>query len=186
MSNKYNSSNIQSITNKKIFLDANILIYLFGFGTPTFANWENQYATLYTKLNNQNNTFVVDYIVISEFINRAIKIEYNNYLISNNLNKNRLTYKDYRNSLDGQEAISDIYITLNDEILYEFEVIEKSYSKDDLKIMCCIDELDFSDKAIVKICEDNQFILLTNDTDFKNSNIDIISCHKKMCFISGK
>ena len=69
MSNKYNSSNIQSITNKKIFLDANILIYLFGFGTPTSANWENQYATLYSKLNKQNNIFVVDYIVISEFVN---------------------------------------------------------------------------------------------------------------------
>ena len=85
MSNKYNSSNIQSITNKKIFLDANILIYLFGFGTPTSANWENQYATLYSKLNKQNNIFVVDYIVISEFVNRAIRIEYDNYLISNNL-----------------------------------------------------------------------------------------------------
>ena len=47
-------------------------------------------------------------------------------------------------------------------------------------MMCCVDELDFSDKAIIRICEDNQFILLTNDTDFKNSNIDIISCHKKM------
>ena len=52
MSNKYNSSNIQSITNKKIFLDANILIYLFGFGTPTSSNWESQYANLYTKLHN--------------------------------------------------------------------------------------------------------------------------------------
>lgn len=180
MSNKYKSSNINTISNKKIFLDANILIYLFGFGTPTSANWESQYAKLYTKLNNQNNIFVVDYIVISEFVNRAIKIEYDNYLISNSLDKNSLLYKDYRNSLDGQEALKDIYITLNDEILNEFEVIEKSYSKDDLRIMCSVDELDFSDKAIIKICEDNQFILLTNDTDFKNSSIDIISCHKKM------
>ena len=180
MSNKYNSSNIQSITNKKIFLDANILIYLFGFGTPTSSNWESQYANLYTKLHNQNNTFVVDYIVISEFVNRAIKIEYDNYLNSNNLDKNSLSYKNYRNSLDGQEALKDIYIIVNDEILNEFEVIEKSYSKDDLKVMCKVDELDFSDKAIIKICEDNQFILLTNDTDFKNSYIDIVSCHKRM------
>ena len=52
--------------------------------------------------------------------------------------------------------------------------------KDDLMIMCKVDELDFSDKAIIKICEDNQFILLTNDTDFKNSYIDIVSCHKRM------
>lgn len=180
MSNKYHSYDIHTITDKKIFLDANILIYLFGFGTHSSANWESQYAKLYTKLNNQNNIFVVDYIVISEFVNRAIRIEYDNYLISNNLDKNSLSYKNYRNSLDGKETLKDIYITLNDEILDEFEVIEKSYSKDDLKMMCCIDELDFSDKAIIKICEDNQFILLTNDTDFKNSEIDIISCHTRM------
>ncbi len=180
MSNKYKSSNIHTITNKKIFLDANILIYLFGFGTPTFANWESKYANLYTQLSKQNNIFVVDYIVVSEFVNRAIRIEYDNYLITNSLDKNTLSYKDYRNSSDGKEALKDIYITLNDEILNEFEVIEKSYSKDDLKIMCTVNELDFSDKAIIKICEDNQFILLTNDTDFKNSNIDIISCHSKM------
>lgn len=180
MSNKYKSSNIHTITNKKIFLDANILIYLFGFGTPTFANWESKYANLYTQLSKQNNIFVVDYIVVSEFVNRAIRIEYDNYLITNSLDKNNLSYKDYRNSSDGKEALKDIYITLNDEILNEFEVIEKSYSKDDLKIMCTVNELDFSDKAIIKICEDNQFILLTNDTDFKNSNIDIISCHSKM------
>lgn len=180
MSNKYNSSDIHIITDKKIFLDANILIYLFGFGTHSSANWENQYANLYTKLNNQNNIFVVDYIVISEFVNRAIRIEYDNYLISNNLNRSTFKYKDYRNSLDGKEALNDIYITLNDNILNEFEVIEKSYSKDDLMVMCKVDELDFSDKAIIKICEDNQFILLTNDTDFKNSHIDIVSCHKKM------
>lgn len=180
MNKKYNLSNIQSIINKKIFLDANILIYLFGCGTPTSSNWESQYANLYTKLHNQNNTFAVDYIVISEFVNRAIKIEYYNYLNSNNLDKNSLSYKDYRNSLDGEEALKDIYIIVNDEILNEFKVIEKSYSKVDLKMMCSVDELDFSDKAIIRICGDNQLILLTNDTDFKNSNIDIISCHKKM------
>jgi predicted nucleic acid-binding protein len=180
MSNRYNLSNIHNIIDKKIFLDANILIYLFGFGTPTFANWENQYATLYSKLNEQNNTFVVDYIVISEFVNRAIRIEYDNYLISNNLDRNTFKYKHYRNSLDGKEALEDIYITLEKDILSDYEVIEKSYSKDDLMLMCKVDKLDFSDKAIIRICEDNQFILLTNDTDFKNSDIDIISCHRRM------
>lgn len=186
MSNRYNLSNIHNIIDKKIFLDANILIYLFGFGTYSSANWEDQYANLYTKLNNQNNIFVVDYIVISEFVNRAIRIEYDNYLISNNLDRSTFKYKDYRNSLDGKEALKDIYLTLEDDILTDYEVIEKSYSKDDLMLMCKVDEFDFSDKAIIKICEDNNLILLTNDTDFKNSSIDIISCHKKMCFISGK
>lgn len=182
MSNKYKKYNVHTIRNKKIFFDTNILIYILGFGTPTFENWEEEYRELYEKLKSQNNIFVVDYIVISEFVNRTIKIEYSKYLFSNNLDKNSLSYKDYRNSSAGQETLKDIYVILNADILDEFEVIEKSYSKDDLKIMCSVDELDFSDKAIIKICEDNQFILFTNDTDFKNSSIDIISCHRKMFY----
>jgi len=49
--------------------------------------------------------------------------------------------------------------------------------------MCIINNLDFSDKAIVKICDKNQFVLLTNDLDFKNENIDILSCHRGLYII---
>jgi predicted nucleic acid-binding protein len=181
MSSRYTTSNISSIKDRKIFLDANILIYLFGFGTPTRADWESQYATLYSNLNEQDNKFVVDYIVISEFVNRAIKIEYKNFLKSNNIQEKDFKYKSYRNSQDGQEALKDIYLTVKEDILNEFEVVEKSYSKSDLTMMCAVDILDFSDKAIVKICEENQFVLLTNDTDFKDINIDILSCHRGIC-----
>ena len=180
MASRYSPSNIQNIIDRKIFFDANILIYLYGFGTPTYANWEGQYATLYSRLNQQNNKFVIDYIVISEFINRAIRIEYKNYLATNGLKERDLKYKEYRNSQDGQDALADIYLTVTDEILEEFEVVEKSYSKNDLTMMCIVDNLDFSDKAIEKICDENQFVLLTNDTDFSNSSVDTLSCHNRL------
>lgn len=179
MANRYRSSNISSIANKKIFFDANVLIYLFGYGTPTRANWEDQYARLYSNLIHQNNQFVIDFIVMSEFINRAIRIEYKNYLASHSITEKDLKYKDYRDSTDGTSALKDIYLTVTDDILSDFEVIEKSYSKNDLTLMCTVDSLDFSDKAIVKICDENQFVLLTNDLDFRDSTIDILSCHKK-------
>jgi predicted nucleic acid-binding protein len=180
MASRYSLSNIESVKGKKIFFDANVLIYLYGYGTPTYANWESQYATLYASLNRQSNEFVVDYIVLSEFINRAIKIEYANYLEVNGLTKKDLNYKEYRNSVDGKEALADIYLSVKDEILNEFEVVEKSYSKDDLTLMCSVDNLDFSDKAIEMICHENNFVLLTNDTDFQDSGIDILSCHNRL------
>lgn len=175
MANRYSISSINNIGQQKIFFDANILIYLFWVSGS--SRWENQYATLYTNLNKRNKKFVVDFIVISEFVNRAIKLEYNSYLSSNNLILSELKYKEYRNSEAGQDALKDIYMVVQDEILKNFEIIEKSYSKNDLILMCNVDNLDFSDKAIIKICNENQFILLTNDLDFKNENIDILSCH---------
>lgn len=180
MANRYNSSSINSIRDRKIFFDANILIYLFGYGTPTKANWEDQYARLYTNLNIQKNQFVIDFIVISEFINRAMKLEYDGYLRANHLSKEDLNYKDYRDSRDGQETLEDIYLTVSSDILSTFEVVERSYSKDDLTLMCKVDCLDFSDKAIVILCQENNFVLLTNDKDFIHSSIDTISCNRNL------
>ena len=180
MANRYRPSTIDKISEKKIFFDANVLIYLFGFGTPTKINWGEQYARLYSRLNTQKNKFVIDYIILSEFVNRAIRFEYDNFLVTNGISKRDLYYKNYRNSDDGQEALNDIYLTVKYDILSDFEVVEKSYSKDDLTLMCSIDSLDFSDKAIVQICDENQFVLLTNDTDFKDEDIDILSCHRNI------
>lgn len=181
MANRYNPSSILTIKDKKIFLDTNILIYLFGYGTPTTANWEDQYARLYTSLNNQGNKFVVDFIVIAEFVNRAIRFEYDNYLLEKNLTKNELAYKKYRDLPMGQEALKDIYLTATDAVLADVEVVERSFSKSDLLMMCNVDSLDFLDKAIVEICDKNGFILLTNDRDYKCSPIDILSCNRAIC-----
>ena len=38
-----------------------------------------------------------------------------------------------------------------------------------------IDELDFVDKSTVSIFQENSFVLLTNDKDFRNSDIDILT-----------
>ena len=177
MSNRYSQSTISDINDKKVFFDANILIYLFW---ATGSYWEQTYANLYSRLNRQNNSYVIDFLVISEFINRAIKMEYQNYLDENGLTYQEYKYKTYRDSQDGKEALSDIYTIVSSEILESFEVVEKAYSKDGVSSMFIVDSLDFTDKAIEQICSENDFVLLTNDKDFKDSTIDILSCNRNL------
>lgn len=38
-------------------------------------------------------------------------------------------------------------------------------------------ELDFVDKAIVSLCKENNLVLLTNDKDFKNADLDILTAN---------
>lgn len=177
MNNRYSQSNISNINDKKVFFDANILIYLFW---ATGSSWEQTYANLYSRLNRQNNSYVIDFLVISEFINRAIKMEYQNYLNENGLTSQEYKYKAYRDSQDGKEALNDIYTIVSSEILEAFEVVEKVYSKEDISSMFIVDGLDFTDKAIEQICSENDFVLLTNDKDFKDSTIDILSCNRNL------
>ena len=46
--------------------------------------------------------------------------------------------------------------------------------------MFIVDSLDFTDKAIERVCSENSFVLLTNDKDFKDSTIDILSCNRNL------
>lgn len=98
MTNKYFAkTDVEQLKDKEIFFDANVLIYIFW---PTAShNWEKYYASTFAKLLRQKNTLVVDFITISEFINRAIRIEHEKYVNEHSY----LTFKDYRDSEAGKK-----------------------------------------------------------------------------------
>ena len=102
----YNSSEIYCLHTRQIFFDANILLYIFW---PMGSRWEKTYSTIFKQLLEQKNKMAVDFIVISEVVNRAVRIEYEKHLQTNNISRKNLPFKKYRNSRDGQEALNDVY-----------------------------------------------------------------------------
>ena len=168
MKARYKLNQIDQLKSKSFFVDANVLIYLFW---PTGNSyWVNSYATVFRKLLKQGNALFIDFLMISEVVNRIIRIEHHNI----NSNQN---FKDFRNSDEGREVLHDIYTIVQDSILNNFCVVGKEIDKQDLESFLIVDDLDFVDKAIVSICKENNFVLLTNDKDFKYTSIDILSCN---------
>lgn len=162
----YNSNNLSSIHHSNILFDANVLIYIFyPLGRPI----ESQYSKLYAKVL-QSNTFVpcVHLLTISEFINRALRLEFSTY-------PQYKDFKAFRNSKEGQSSQSLIY-TITQKILKNFQLIYTD-PKLNLPSLLKVDSLDFTDKILVETCKTQGFTLLTNDLDFKGSNIDILSLH---------
>ena len=174
MANRYRDSEISSLADRPVFFDANILLYIFW---PTgLQSWEKDYSFIFGSLLKQKNEMVVDFIVISEVVNRAIRIEHVKYLQINNISKDTLPFKKYRDSQNGREALNDIYQIIKKKVLGTFSVQGKSFSKSDIEnFLDPADTLDFSDKAIVAICKEKKCILLTNDKDFAGTDIDILS-----------
>lgn len=173
MATKYPLNSIPNIGDRKVFFDANVLIYIFW---PSGAyHWESYYSSAFGKLLRQNNELLVDFIVISEIVNRAHRLEYDKHLASNGFLKSTLTYKQYRNSEDGQSALADIYLIVETNILSKFTVIGKAFTKEDIQSFLTVEPLDFSDKGILLTCKENACVLLTNDTDYKTADIDILS-----------
>ncbi|TAF33482.1 MAG: type II toxin-antitoxin system VapC family toxin [Cytophagales bacterium] len=166
MATKYRLQDVAQLVGKDVFFDANILIYLFW---PTGQyNFEQNYARVFSNLLRQGNNLFVDFLVISEVINRVVRIEHQK------LNPTQ-KFKDFRNSQDGKDALDDIYIIVKNDILNRFNVVGKAFNKQEIESYLAVDELDFVDKATVTLCKENALVLLTNDKDFKNADLDILT-----------
>jgi len=171
----YKSTDIPKLKDRAFFFDANIFLYLFwATGKQSF---ENQYASIFGQLLKQKNAIYVDFIVISEIINRAFKTEYEKILQSQNLSKDKLPYKKFRDSQEGKDALEDIYSIVKNKIINKFNMSGKAFSKKDIESFLYYNTIDFNDKGIVSICMENNFILLTNDKDFINSDLEILSAN---------
>jgi len=169
MATLYPTNQIQALKSQRIFFDTNVLIYLF-WPTGGSPHWERSYASIYRNLLRQNNELVVDFIVISEFINRAMRIELDKFYRG-------MPYKDFRDSANGQSALADIHVIVEGSILNTFTIVGKAFSKAEIQSILVVDTLDFSDKAIVHTCKENGCVLLTNDADFKIADIEILTAN---------
>lgn len=173
MAKRYDLNSIHSLPGKPIFFDANILLYIFWPGY--YASWAKFYEKAFNEILKSKRKMTVNFIVISEIINRAIRIEYENYLNKNGIQKEQLGYKKYRDSSDGKNVLQDIYNIVKNKILSNFNVIDKTFTKSDITSFLNVTPLDFSDKAIGSVCKDFDCILLTNDSDYSHLDIDILS-----------
>ena len=166
MAIKYQLQDVEKLTGKSIFFDANVLIYLFW---PTGQySIEQNYARVFSRLIKQGNKLVIDYLVISEVINSVLRNE------NSRIDPDK-KFKKFRDSQEGKAALSDIHIIVKNHILNKFFVIGKAFSKQDIENFLVVDELDFVDKTIVSLCKENNFVLLTNDKDFKNTDLEILT-----------
>jgi len=162
----YRLQDATQLQGRHIFVDANILIYLFW---PTGSHhFEQNYARVFRTLLTQGNPLYIDFLVISEVINRVLRIEHLK------LNSN-MSFKNFRDSQDGKDTLDDIHTIIKGNILNRFNVEGKIFNNQEMENLMVINDLDFVDKATVSLCAEKSLVLLTNDRDFKNSGLDILT-----------
>ena len=156
--------------NEKVFIDTNILIYLFS---PDFVSSNEQHIEQYSKILEillQNSAeLYISSIVVSEFINRILRIDYE---------KNKELYpdfkQDYRKSQKYKETLNLILKELKKILKISYK-INDTFSDFDLLSWYQRDDnqnLDFNDLQIAFIIEKNNLKLLSNDSDFENFGIN--------------
>lgn len=172
MASIYSTHDLSKLRERKIFFDANVLIYIFWPNlNPNLNHWSKYYTLTFRYLLENRNPIFIDFIIVSEVVNRVFKIKYDNYIKENKY----LKFKEYSNNQDGRDTLSDVFAILKDDILTRIEIVGKGFSKADIDNLLVVDTMGFNDKAIASICKENNFVLLTNDRDFKGTDIDILT-----------
>lgn len=176
----YHNRDISSLSNRKIFVDTNILIYQFCQIAGTYEVIKNSYTKVFSLLLQNKIDLVLDFTVLSEFVNRYLRIAYELYIKQNNININFYFKKDYKPTQDYSDNLRILIATIKNDILPYVEWSNYSSTKTDIDSFLNIlqtDKSDFNDLHITQLCKTNNYILMTNDLDFKNMDLDILTTH---------
>jgi len=182
MAERLRLDEIKHLDRKGILFDANIWLYLYcplGGYNPHIIS---VYSRCYSDLLRSSNTIFTDVMILSEVANRYLRLAFERY--KRDSNQASMDYKrDYRAKDDYRTALGEIHEIIKNKILAKTDVCNSQYTRESLSDL--IDEtnpeIDFNDQHIVKICKDNGLYLLTNDVDFKNAPVDIVSHNRALC-----
>lgn len=158
---------------RKFVFDANVYIFVDGFD-PRPVN--KIYSNFYFHAVKNYKTIVCDYI-ISEYFNKCCKIQYN---LEKENSEHGLNYKKRRLESDFIEYmetvrdscahfLSDSSFTPAITPNCDIEAIVTAASKG---------SLDFSDSVLVALCRRENSILVTDDRDFIDAGIDVVTANK--------
>ncbi|MDA3940742.1 MAG: hypothetical protein PF693_15775 [Spirochaetia bacterium] len=179
MSDYIETEDVSRINKGKVFFDANIWIFIYCEIANTNKTKVNKYSKVFKTLIKAKNPIVIDLTIISEFVNRYLRIAYNNHIHKNKLPKTFDYKRKYRKTSDFNEAWENVCNIVNYKILPYTEIINFEYDRKSLAALLDSANLDtdFNDNHIMNLCLKNKMYLLTDDGDFKKSGINIISAN---------
>lgn len=126
---------------------------------------------------------VISPILISEYINTRLRQYYSAYIKKSGISQATYTFKQYRNdaSSDYNKILSSV---LNDiqKILTISTIVPDISDKTDTNNILSDSKLlnlDTNDSYISTLCKKNNYILITDDADFDQTTLNIISTNKK-------
>ncbi len=159
----------------KLFLDANIWVYIFGPQKPG-NRWVKIYSTAFSRILNAKSEIYIDVLVVSEFINVCAreKSKFFPWPMGD--------FKKFRKSRRFKPIAQGIVADVK-RILKHCLLIESGFATlefDDLLDEYAHGNSDFNDQVITELCKTNGLTLITNDSDFRSQVIPVLTANKSL------
>lgn len=156
----------------KFLFDTNIWIYLYAPIAGTDAALQVKYAQLLKEIISRGATVFITSVIVSEYVNRSLRIAFKNWKRANSL-VNADFKRDYRCTQEYESDLEAVKIEVN-AILASKCVSQKPDNFHNVNIDDIFNRMDcgcdYNDAYIIKTCEQDNIILVSNDKDFQNLN----------------
>ena len=160
---------VGTISQTGIFVDANVLLLVFS-DELSYAQETRKakYSKAVKAAVKAAKPLFVDFVVVSEMMNRMLRVAYGKHCSDTNLSRDDFTFKDYRKSESSQESRNAAAGTLR-QVLKVCRVTGHQHSKESLGNLAdrvSTGEVDSNDYHIAQLCIESGYGLLTDDGDF--------------------
>lgn len=164
-------------TGERILIDANVWLYLLPPAAQPAPAWAAAYSGVFSRLLRAKAEPVVDGLVLSEYLNRYVRIEYDASW--------RVTYpkfKDFRKSANGvavmQAAVAEVTQILKSSATRHTLLANIDIPAVLGAVQC--GAMDFNDGLLIENCRINGWKLLTHDGDMIIGGIDLLTTNSKL------
>ncbi len=172
----YDANKGCSFKDREILFDTNVYLFVDGYDTrPVSKVYSNYYWQV---VNDPSNKIVINDYILSEFFNRSCRDQYKLEVVNKTTS---LSYKEFRKTNDFIQYME----TIRDSCIHFLEESKFSVAcKDNSDIDAILHEaakgtLDFSDIIVNEHCTKDNLILVTDDYDYIDCSIDIVTANKK-------
>ena len=174
-------SKYKSSPKDKFLFDTNVWICILNPMGNREKDLQRIYSAFYKNVKN-NDIFFASHI-ISEYINRALRYDFNQKRKKRGWDSRDFKRK-YRESPDHEKTIKSIKSIIKKPLLERCHKLDDKLNKNTLiKIVDFISDKkgDFNDKLTVELVRGQDIKIVTDDFDFKefSTDIDILTSNKK-------
>ena len=159
----------------RLFLDANIWLSVYG---PTAYQRSRMsiYASAIRDIRKAGCAIFVDVLIISEFINTYARWEHK----QSDLRANK--FKDFRKNPAFATIAKDIAVNAK-RIIKQCQRCDSNFASIDVEAVLTEFEngdSDFNDQIFSKICKDKELTLVTDDSDFRGSDLAVLTANSRL------